>query len=87
LTEKTQTIELDGIFVQIGLLPNSQFLKGVVELTPFGEVIIDSKGRTSAKGIYAAGDVTNIPYKQIVIAIGEGAKTALAAYEDLLLGN
>jgi alkyl hydroperoxide reductase subunit F len=82
LTEKVEKIELDGIFVQIGLLPNSQFLKGVVELTPFGEIIIDNKGRTSVKGIYAAGDVTNIPYKQIVIAIGEGAKTALAAFED-----
>ena len=77
-------VDLDGIFVQIGLLPNSQFLKGIVELTPFGEVVIDQKGRTSNPGIYAAGDVTNIPFKQIIIAMGEGAKTALAAFEDLM---
>lgn len=79
---QTLKIELDGIFVQIGLLPNSSFLKGVVELSQFGEIIVDEKGRTSAQGIYAAGDVTTTPYKQIVIAIGEGAKAALAAFED-----
>jgi len=78
-------IDLDGVFVQIGLLPNSQFIKDVVETTKFGEIIIDNKGRTSAAGIYAAGDVTTIPYKQIIIAMGEGAKVALAAYEDQLL--
>lgn len=77
-----QTLELDGIFVQIGLLPNSHFLKGIVELTNFGEIIIDVKGRTSVKGIYAAGDVTNVPYKQIVVAMGEGSKAALSAFED-----
>lgn len=82
LTEKHEKIELDGIFVQIGLLPNSGFIKDVVETTKFGEIIIDNKCRTSAKGIYAAGDVTTVPYKQIVIAIGEGAKAALAAFED-----
>jgi alkyl hydroperoxide reductase subunit F len=77
-----KSIELDGVFVQIGLLPNSSFLKGVVDLTPFGEIVVDQKGRTSVPGVYAAGDVTTTPYKQIVIAIGEGAKTALAAFED-----
>ncbi|GIL18067.1 MAG: alkyl hydroperoxide reductase subunit F [Oligoflexia bacterium] len=81
-TEKTQKIDLDGIFVQIGLLPNSQFLKDTVELTKFGEVVVDNKGRTSTPGIYAAGDVTTTPYKQIIIAMGEGAKAALAAFED-----
>jgi alkyl hydroperoxide reductase subunit F len=75
-------IDLDGIFVQIGLLPNSQFLKDTVELTKFGEVVIDTKGRTSEPGIYAAGDVTTVPYKQIIIAMGEGAKAALSAFED-----
>jgi alkyl hydroperoxide reductase subunit F len=75
-------VDLDGVFVQIGLLPNSQFLKGAVELTKFGEIVVDDKGRTSAPGIYAAGDVTTTPYKQIIIAMGEGAKTALAAFED-----
>ncbi len=81
-SEKIEKIDLDGIFVQIGLVPNSQFLKDTVNLSKFGEIIIDEKGRTSEKGIYAAGDVTTTPYKQIVIAMGEGAKAALAAFED-----
>lgn len=84
-TEKIVTENLDGIFVQIGLLPNSQFIKDVVETNKFGEIIVDIKGRTSVKGIYAAGDVTTTPFKQIIIAMGEGAKAALAAYEDVLL--
>jgi alkyl hydroperoxide reductase subunit F len=70
------------VFVQIGLLPNSSFLKGEIEMSPFGEIIVDAKGRTSTPGIYAAGDVTTTPYKQIIIAMGEGAKAALAAFED-----
>lgn len=81
-TLKTAQIDLDGIFVQIGLLPNSQFIKDVVETTAFGEIVVDSKGRSSVKGIYAAGDVTTTPYKQIIISMGEGAKAALAAFED-----
>ncbi len=78
-------VDLDGIFVQIGLLPNSGFIKNIVETTKFGEIVIDNKGRTSASGIYAAGDVTTVPYKQIIIAMGEGAKAALAAFEDQML--
>lgn len=85
-TKEIKKVDLDGIFVQIGLLPNSGFIKDVVETTKFGEIVIDNKGRTSAKGIYAAGDVTTVPYKQIVIAMGEGAKAALAAFEDQILG-
>ena len=81
-TNERIKIDLDGIFVQIGLLPNSQFLKDTVELTKFGEIVIDTKGRTSEPGIYAAGDVTTVPYKQIIIAMGEGAKAALSAFED-----
>jgi NADH-dependent peroxiredoxin subunit F len=84
-TDHIEKIELDGIFVQIGLLPNSSFIKDLVETTKAGEIVIDHKGRTSAVGIYAAGDVTNIPYKQIIIAMGEGAKAALAAFEDQML--
>jgi alkyl hydroperoxide reductase subunit F len=80
--EKTEKLEVDGVFIQIGLIPNSQFLKDTVTLSKFGEVIVDDKGRTSAPGIYAAGDVTTTPYKQIIIAMGEGAKAALAAFED-----
>lgn len=86
-TKEMKKIDLDGVFVQIGLLPNSQFVKGVLETTKFGEIVVDNKGRTSAKGIYAAGDVTTTPYKQIIISMGEGAKAALAAFEDRMLGH
>jgi NADH-dependent peroxiredoxin subunit F len=81
-TGERRSIELEGVFVQIGLSPNSAVLKGVAELTRYGEVVVDEKGRTSAPGIYAAGDVTTTPFKQIVIAMGEGAKVALTAFED-----
>jgi alkyl hydroperoxide reductase subunit F len=83
-TDEIRRVELAGVFVQIGLVPNSAFLEGVVERTPYGEVIINERGETSEEGIYAAGDVTTVPYKQIVIAMGEGAKAALAAYDYLL---
>jgi alkyl hydroperoxide reductase subunit F len=75
-------VELDGVFVQIGLSPNSAVVKEVVELTRYGEIVVDAKGRTSAPGVYAAGDVTTVPFKQIVIAMGDGAKAALTAFED-----
>jgi len=78
--EKSEKV--DGIFVQIGLSPNSSFAKNIVSTNNRGEIIVDDKGRTSAKGIYAAGDVSTTPYKQIIIAMGEGAKVALAAFED-----
>ncbi len=81
-TNTDQRIELEGIFVQIGLLPNSGFLKDNVELNKFGEIVVDTKGRTSVPGIYAAGDVTTTPFKQIIIAMGEGAKASLTAFED-----
>ena len=76
--------ELAGIFVQIGLIPNSQFLKGIVDLNSFGEVIIDASCQTSVEGIFACGDVTTVPYKQIIISMGEGAKASLAASDYLL---
>lgn len=81
-SNKPVRVETDGVFVQIGLLPNTQFLRETVELTKFGEIVVDAKGRTSVPGIYAAGDVTTTPFKQIVIAMGEGAKVALSAFED-----
>ena len=81
---ETHWLELEGIFVQIGLLPNTDFLKETVELTRFGEVIIDPKGHTSAPGIFAAGDCTTVPYKQIIIAMGEGAKASLSAFDHLI---
>ena len=77
-------VELEGIFVQIGLLPNSDFLKGSVELSPRGEVIVDVRGATSMPGVFAAGDVTTTPYKQIIIAMGEGSKAALSAFDHLI---
>lgn len=83
-SQTIRKIDLDGVFVQIGLLPNSQFLKDTVELTKSGEVVVDPKGRTTVQGIYAAGDVTTTPYKQIIIAMGEGAKVALANFEDMM---
>ena len=76
--------ELAGVFVQIGLVPNSEFLKGTLELSRFGEVIIDARCHTSSAGIFAAGDVTTVPYKQIIIATGEGAKAALSAFDHLI---
>ncbi len=77
-------VELEGIFVQIGLLPNTDWLKGIVELSPRGEIIVDARGETSIPGVFAAGDVTTVPYKQIVIAVGEGAKASLSAFDHLI---
>ena len=77
-------VALAGIFVQIGLLPNTQWLKGTVELSPRGEIIVDDHGRTSVPGVFAAGDVTTVPYKQIIIAMGEGAKASLSAFDHLI---
>ena len=79
--------ELSGVFVQIGLVPNSQFLDGVIEMTPWGEIKIDEKCRTSSAGIFACGDVTTVPYKQIVVAMGEGSKASLSAFEYLLMNE
>jgi len=79
-----KTVELEGIFVQIGLLPNSDWLKGTVQLSPRGEVEVDTHGRTSVPGVFAAGDVTTVPYKQIIIAAGEGSKAALSAFDHLI---
>ncbi|HZX51758.1 MAG TPA: alkyl hydroperoxide reductase subunit F [Pseudomonas sp.] len=83
-TEELRSIALEGIFVQIGLLPNSDWLKGVIELSPRGEIIVDAKGGTNVPGVFAAGDVTTVPYKQIVIAVGEGAKASLSAFDHLI---
>jgi alkyl hydroperoxide reductase subunit F len=87
VTGNLKLLNLDGVFVQIGLIPNSESVREAVELSNFGEIQVDGKGRTSAKGIYAAGDVTTTPYKQIIIAMGEGAKVALAAFEDRMRGE
>lgn len=82
--DKVHTVELEGVFVQIGLLPNTDWLKGTVELSRHGEIIVDAHGRTSVPGVFAAGDVTTVPYKQIIIAAGDGAKAALSAFDHLI---
>jgi alkyl hydroperoxide reductase subunit F len=81
-SKEVRSIALDGVFVQIGLAPNSGFIRDLVEVNKAGEIVVDGRGRTSRPGIYAAGDVANLPFKQIVIAMGDGAKTALSAFED-----
>ena len=83
-SNEVMQLGLDGVFVQIGLVPNSAFLKDVVDLSPYGEVIINEQCQTSEPGIFAAGDVSTVPYKQIVISMGEGAKASLSAFEYLL---
>jgi len=83
-TGETKSIELEGIFVQIGLLPNTDFVKGTVALSKRGEIEIDARGQTSVPGVFAAGDVTTVPYKQIIIAMGEGSKAALSAFDHLI---
>ena len=77
-------VALEGVFVQIGLVPNTEFLKGTVTLSQFGEILVDAKGHTNVPGVFAAGDCTTVPYKQIVIAAGEGAKAALSAFDHLI---
>jgi len=83
-TNEKKTIALEGIFIQIGLLPNTDFVKNTVDLSKFGEIIIDSHGQSSLPGLFAAGDVTTVPYKQIIIAMGEGAKASLGAFDYLI---
>jgi alkyl hydroperoxide reductase subunit F len=77
-------INLDGIFVQIGLLPNTDWIKDTVALSARGEIEVDAHGQTSVPGVFAAGDVTTVPYKQIIIAMGEGSKAALGAFDYLI---
>ena len=81
---ETKSVELEGVFVQIGLVPNTEWLKGTVELSKHGEIVVDARGATSVPGVFAAGDVTTVPFKQIVIAVGEGAKASLSAFDHLI---
>ena len=83
-TGEEQAVDLAGVFVQIGLVPNTEFLKGTVELSRFGEIIVDARGATNLTGVFVAGDATTVPYKQIVIAAGDGAKAALSAFDHLI---
>ena len=77
-------VELEGIFVQIGLLPNTEWLKGTIELSNRGEIVIDDRGQTNVPGVFAAGDCTTVPYKQIIIAMGAGATASLSAFDHLI---
>ncbi|GAB3731402.1 alkyl hydroperoxide reductase subunit F [Luteimonas pelagia] len=79
-----RTIALEGVFVQIGLLPNTEWLRGAIDLSPRGEIVIDDRGATSMPGVFAAGDATTVPYKQIVIAMGAGSTAALSAFDHLI---
>jgi len=83
-SNQVHRLELEGVFVQIGLVPNTEFLKGTIELSRFGEIVVDHHGATNAHGVFAAGDATTVPYKQIVIAAGDGAKAALGAFDYLI---
>ena len=85
-TNEEKTYTLDGVFVQIGLAANSAPFAYQLETSRIGEIIIDAHCRTSIPGVYAAGDVSNVPYKQIIIAMGEGAKAALSAFDDRIRG-
>jgi NADH-dependent peroxiredoxin subunit F len=81
---QSHKLELEGVFVQIGLVPNTEFLKGTLDLSRFGEIEVNARGETSVPGVFAAGDVTTVPFKQIVIAVGEGAKASLSAFDYLV---
>ena len=85
-TEEEKMVEVDGVFIQIGLAPNSYLFKDLINVTKYGEIQIDSHARTNVPGIYAAGDVTTVPFKQIVVSMGEGAKAALSAFDDKIRG-
>ena len=82
--DEVKQVQLEGIFVQIGLLPNTDWLKDTLELNKMGEIVIDAKGQTSVPGVFAAGDCTNVPYKQIIVAAGAGAVAGLSAFEHLI---
>lgn len=82
--DSSHDLELDGVFVQIGLLPNTEWLEGAVQLSPRGEIEIDERGQTSVPGVFAAGDATTVPFKQIVISMGAGATAGLSAFDHLI---
>jgi alkyl hydroperoxide reductase subunit F len=84
-TDEVHELDVAGVFVQIGLVPNTQWLKGSgVELSPRGEIVVNAHAQTSLPGVFGAGDVTTVPYKQIVIALGQGSTAALSAFDHLI---
>jgi len=83
-TGAAHELTLDGVFVQIGLVPNTDWLKGAVALSNRGEIEVDARGQTSVPGVFAGGDCTTTPFKQIVVALGEGSRAALGAFEHMM---
>jgi len=83
-TQTEHDLTVAGLFVQIGLLPNTDWLQGTLNLSRHGEIDVDARGQTSVQGVFAAGDATTVPFKQIIIAMGEGAKAALGAFDHLI---
>lgn len=83
-TEQKHTLDLNAVFIQIGLVPNTDWLEGTIDLSQYGEIEIDNHGQTSLPGVFAAGDVTTIPYKQIIMAMGDGARAALGAFDYMI---
>jgi alkyl hydroperoxide reductase subunit F len=84
ISGESQSVQLEGVFIQIGLVPNTDWLKGTVALSQHGEIEVDARGQTSVPGVFAAGDATTTPFKQIIIAAGDGAKAALGAFDHLI---
>ena len=83
-TKEEKRLDVEGVFIQIGLVPNTDWVKDSLSLSKYGEIEINSHGETSLPGVFAAGDVTTVPYKQIIIAMGEGSKAALGAFDYLI---
>jgi NADH-dependent peroxiredoxin subunit F len=83
-TGEDKRVDLEGVFVQIGLVPNTEWLKGSLDLSKHGEIVVGPRGETSMPGVFAAGDCTTVPFKQIIIAAGDGAKAALGAFDHLI---
>lgn len=84
VTGDSHRVDVAGVFVQIGLVPNTDWLNGIMALSNRGEIIVDDRGQTSVPGVFAAGDCTTVPYKQIIIAMGDGAKASLAAFDHMI---
>lgn len=84
VSKEEKQLDIEGIFIQIGLVPNTDWVNGMIELSKYGEIQINDHGATSLPGVFAAGDVTTVPYKQIIIAMGEGSKAALGAFDYLI---
>jgi alkyl hydroperoxide reductase subunit F len=83
-TKDEKKLDVEGIFIQIGLVPNTDWVKDSVSLSKYGEIEVNNHGETSMPGVFAAGDVTTVPYKQIIIAMGEGSKASLGAFDFLI---